>query len=139
MTDLPTLKFAFCFVGPISFQENALPPVSQVLRALNLVDVAPNVDGFGHRSLILSGSSAAFGQVICAWKATILNSGIRAGASDDLETQGPREMLYVYYPKDLSAMPFILLPTSQLVAVPCQISQLLFFNPALYVDYTSQR
>ena len=139
MTDLPILKFAFCFVRPIAFQENSLPSVSQVLRALNLVVMAQKVDRFEHRSLILSGSSAAFGQVIRTWKATILNSGIGTGALDDLETQGPREMLYVYYPKDLSAMPFTLLPISHLVAIPCQISQLLFFTPALYVDYTSQR
>lgn len=35
-TDLPTLKLAFCFIGPTGFQEKALPPVSQVLRGFKL-------------------------------------------------------------------------------------------------------
>lgn len=31
--------------------------------------------------------------LIYTWKETILNAGIRAGCSDDLETQGPRETM----------------------------------------------
>lgn len=69
--------------------------------------------------------------VMRTWKATIPNSGITAGGSNDLETREPREMLYINFPKDLSAMPFILLPISRLVGIPCKISQCLFSTSAL--------
>lgn len=96
-----------------------------------MVDVAQQIGVFGHLTLTLLSSRAAFGQVIGTWKATILNSGIGAGGSDDLKTRGPRETLYIYCPKDLSAMLFTLLAMSHLRDTPCKVSQCLFSVLAL--------
>lgn len=90
--------------------------------------MAQNVNEIGDMSPTLPDSNITSGQVTQTWRAIILNSGTRAGGLNDLETQGPGKMLYVYYLNDISFMPFILLPwrdllMSHYVAMRCQISQ----------------
>lgn len=80
-----------------------------------------NVNEFRDMPPILHRSNITSGHMTQTWKAIILNSGSRARDLNDLETQGPGKMLYVYYLNDLSFMPFILLPLrDQLISHPAK-------------------